>query len=190
MRERTLRFDRQGSDPTCDVATVAACTKHSSHSLKLPRTGTSQRPDNQPDTLSRVRRFVRYRVCLPANQAAAFFKMSRSISSSRTLRRSFVISALSAVVRPSVRRPASRSSCFCQFMIVWRATWNSVASEFSYDRSGPAPRSYAGLRRIRTDLCHGRLFLCKTESVHVSGSTPNNTIDARLRDANNERKRN
>ncbi len=63
-----------------------------------------------------------------ANHAAAFFKISRSISSSRTFLRNLATSTLSAVVRPSERRPASRSSCFNQLVIVRRAISYSRAT--------------------------------------------------------------
>ena len=46
-----------------------------------------------------------------ANQAVAFAKMSRSSRSRRFSRRSLTISWRSAVVRPSFRRPSSRSAC-------------------------------------------------------------------------------
>ena len=52
-----------------------------------------------------------------ANQAAAFFRISRSSRSVAFSRRSRCISVRSAVVRPSARRPASRSAWRTQFRI-------------------------------------------------------------------------
>jgi hypothetical protein len=49
-----------------------------------------------------------------------------------------VSSLCSWVVRPSSRRPASRSSCLSQFMIDWRATPNSSDREFMLRPPRPA----------------------------------------------------
>ena len=50
-----------------------------------------------------------------ANQAVAFAKISRSSRNRRFSRRSLAISWRSAVVRPSLRPPSSRSACRTQF---------------------------------------------------------------------------
>jgi hypothetical protein len=60
-----------------------------------------------------------------ANQAAAFERMSRSCFKRRTSRRKRASSARSALVRPSVRLPASRAACWIQFRIVWADGSNS-----------------------------------------------------------------
>ena len=50
-----------------------------------------------------------------AKKAAAFFRISRSSRRTRFSRRRRRSSARSSVVRPSVRRPVSRSACLAQF---------------------------------------------------------------------------
>src|SRR5271165_2121944 len=66
-----------------------------------------------------------------ANQAAAFDSISASSFRRLFSRRRATSSLCSSVVRPSPRRPTSRSSCFCQFMIDCRATSNSRATSFT-----------------------------------------------------------
>src|SRR5690606_39242876 len=63
-----------------------------------------------------------------ANQAAAFDKISRSVFSCFTSRRSRPSSSRSAVVRPSARRPSSRSAWRTQLRIAWLDGSNSFAS--------------------------------------------------------------
>ena len=63
-----------------------------------------------------------------ANQAAAFFRMSRSILSRLTSRFSSLISLRASVVSPSLRRPSSRSAC-SQFRIVCADGSNSRAKD-------------------------------------------------------------
>ena len=69
-----------------------------------------------------------------ANQAAAFFKMSRSSRSILFSRRSRRNSARSSVVSPSSRRPSSRSA--------WRSQ-SSGSSGRTARTAGPAPRASA-----------------------------------------------
>ena len=69
-----------------------------------------------------------------ANHAAAFDKISRSVSSCRMRLRSRAFSSWSALVKPSLRRPASRSARLIQLRTVWRASLNSSASS-----SAPRP---------------------------------------------------
>jgi len=62
-----------------------------------------------------------------ANQAAAFANISRSIFSWRFSRRSLLSSSRSSVVRPSSRRPSSRSACRTQARIDTGDGPNSLA---------------------------------------------------------------
>jgi hypothetical protein len=54
-----------------------------------------------------------------ANQAAAFFRISRSSLTGLFFRRRRCNSARSSVVRASLRTPWSRSACFTQFRMAW-----------------------------------------------------------------------
>ena len=63
-----------------------------------------------------------------ANQAAAFERISRSSRSRRFSRRSRNSSSCSSVVRPSARRPSSRSVWRTQLRIAWAEASNSRAS--------------------------------------------------------------
>ena len=63
-----------------------------------------------------------------ANQAAAFDKISRSMRNCLFSRRNRASSFRSCVVRPSARRPSSRSACATQLRIVGSEGSNSFAS--------------------------------------------------------------
>ena len=114
-----------------------------------------------------------------ANQAAAFDKMSRSTFSCRFSRRSRVSSVRSAVVRPSVRRPASRSAWATQLLIDCAVGSNSPA-EVLGGTSGSDQRDqlFAKLRRIRSSgSWHRGLLLPQGLGVHESGSGPDLLLD-------------
>src|SRR5712691_10306190 len=64
-----------------------------------------------------------------AKKAAAFFRISRSCSSTRTRRRSWATSVRSSVVRPSSRRPSSKSA--------WRTQWLRDSNETPRSRATP-----------------------------------------------------
>jgi len=75
---------------------------------------------------------VRFDSC--ADQAAYFFRISRSSRSVRFSRRRLASSSRSSVVSPSVRLPASRSAWRTQFRIAW-----AVGSKSSARLSGVRP---------------------------------------------------
>src|ERR1700722_13220703 len=64
----------------------------------------------------------------PANQAAAFERISRSTRSWRFSRRSRLSSSRSAVVRPPSPRPPLRADCVTQFLIDCAVGSNSAAN--------------------------------------------------------------
>jgi hypothetical protein len=82
-----------------------------------------------------------------ANQAAAFFKISRSSRSWRFSRRRRVSSARSSVVRPSRRPPSSRSACLTQARMTRRRARTSARDSGS--PTGPDQPSVGGTRRVR-----------------------------------------
>jgi hypothetical protein len=80
-----------------------------------------------------------------ANQTAAFRRISRSSRSALFSRRRRRTSSRSSVVRPSARRPASRSACRSQFRIVWADGSNCRPSS-----SGVRPVRASSTRRARS----------------------------------------
>ncbi len=125
----------------------------------------------------RPRRLRRHRVGLPGDtSAAAFARISRPILSRRFSLRSRRSSSRSGLVRPSPRRPSSRSACRTRLRVLSAAGSNSRASE-----SGLRPARYRlhhlppELRRIRfSRLRHRRHLLLhpKASGVHESVATP------------------
>src|SRR5262245_1642650 len=85
-----------------------------------------------------------------ANQAAAFFRISRSCFSCRFSRRNRLSSSRSSVVRPSWRRPSFRSACATQFRIAWADGSNSCASS-----SGVRPARTSSTIRRRNSAGYG-----------------------------------
>src|SRR5256885_12642272 len=85
-----------------------------------------------------------------ANQAAAFFSISRSSRSVRFSRRSWTNSARSSVVSPSVCLPSSRSACRTQFRIDC-----AVGSNFRASASGLCPARTSSIRRRRNSSGYG-----------------------------------
>ena len=73
-----------------------------------------------------------------ANQAAAFARISRSCRSWRFSRRSRWSSFRSCVVRPSSRRPSSRSACSTQLRIVCADGSNSRPAPPAFAQLAPA----------------------------------------------------
>lgn len=94
--------------PTEPTATAAA--RRSSHWATRPAAGTSPPPRAWPASPSRIRRLARNRLALPSEPGCGFFRISRSSRSCRFSRRSRRSSSRSSVVRPSSRRPSSRSA--------------------------------------------------------------------------------
>ena len=89
-----------------------------------------------------------------ANQAAAFFRISRSSRSVRFSRRSRRTSSCSAVVRPSRRCPSSRSAWRTQFRMHWADGSNCRPSS-----SGVRPLRTSSTMRCRNSGGYGpRLF--------------------------------
>jgi hypothetical protein len=84
----------------------------------------------------RIRGLVRFResedrfgsILSRANQAVAFERISRSISSCLTRLRSHPISCRSSLVRPSLRSPVSSCAWRTQLRIVWPEGSNSSAN--------------------------------------------------------------
>ena len=108
-----------------------------------------------------------------ANQAAAFFKISRSSRSWRFSRRSRRSSSRSTVVRPSSRRPSSRSACRTQLRIAC-ARALVLASQLP----GRATRVHQlnhltpVLRRVgRMTSRHSDTSFAQYSGVHQSGAT-------------------
>ena len=85
-----------------------------------------------------------------ANQAAAFFKLSRSSRSRAFSRRRRRRSSRSAVVRPSARRPASRSAWRTQLRLAWADGSNSSPSD-----SGVRPARTRSTSRRRNSPEYG-----------------------------------
>ena len=95
---------------------------------------------------ARLYELVRPRVVESASkafQAATFARISSSSLSLWFSRRRALSSSRSAVVRPSWRRPASRSACCTQLRIVWAVGSNSLAKASGVGRIEPT-RSSAG----------------------------------------------
>ena len=95
-------MDRDGyarSAPRLDAraATALDLAKRRSHWPTPSAPDTSSAPESRPGSRSRVRRGRGRPPFLPANQAVAFARMSRSICNCRTWRRSRVSSSRSAV---------------------------------------------------------------------------------------------
>ena len=129
---RRCRASRGGS-PRCvrtagrrGVPNCRAAATRSNRYWKLPAPGTWSPPGVRPGSPSRARRSPWHRVGLRANQAAApFFEISRSSRNCRFSRRRRRSSSRSAVVRPSERRPSSRSACRTQLRIASAEASNS-----------------------------------------------------------------
>ena len=102
-----------------------------------------------------------------ANQAAAFERISASSFKRLFSRRRSVSSLCSSVVKPSSRRPESRSSCLSQFMIDWRATVNSSEREFMLR---PA-RTRSRILRRNSGGYVGRLDMLDSFAVRTKVST-------------------
>src|SRR5712691_5626927 len=85
-----------------------------------------------------------------ANQAAAFFRISRSSRRILISRRSLVSSSRSSVVSPSARRPSSRSACLTQFRIACAVGSNCFASD-----SGDLPDRTSSTSRRRYSGVYG-----------------------------------
>ena len=116
-----------------------------------------------------------------ANQAAAFFRMSRSIRSrliSRFARRN---SWRSNVVSPSLRRPSSRSACMTQFRIADAEGSNSRASDSGVlpERTSPtiSNRNAGGYRRCFLAIVDPSflplLWKCPRKRVNSTRIIPN-----------------
>src|SRR5208283_2358974 len=109
------------------------------------------------------------------NQAAAFDKISRSSRRIRFSRRRRVSSCRSSLVRPSWRRPLSRSACLTQLRIDCALGSNSFANS-----SGRRPTRTSSiiLRRYFGAYCAwllgvvALLHFPHSASVHQTGSTP------------------
>jgi len=89
-----------------------------------------------------------------ANQAAAFFRISRSTRNWRFSRRRLSSSSRSDDVRPSCRRPSSRSAWATQLRIVWAEGSNSRASF-----SGLLPARTISTIWLRNSCAYGGLDL-------------------------------
>ena len=106
-----------GWSGSCRATPRRACHDWNAHGLatrstrwrRRPALGTSWPPDDGPDSPSRARRPPRYRAGLPSKPGRGFFYISRSSRSWRFSRRSRRSSSSSKLVRPSSRRPSSRS---------------------------------------------------------------------------------
>jgi hypothetical protein len=85
-----------------------------------------------------------------ANQAAAFFRISRSCFSCRFSRRNRLSSSRSSVVRPSWRWLSSRSACATQFRIAWADGSDSCARS-----SGRRPTRTSSTIRRRNSAGYG-----------------------------------
>ena len=86
-----------------------------------------------------------------ANQAAAFFRISRSSRSAAFLSPETLQLPRSSVVRPSRWRLASRSACRTQFRIHYAEGSNSLASD-----SGLRPLRTSSMNRSRYSSGYGR----------------------------------
>ena len=110
-----------------------------------------------------------------ANQAAAFFKISRSSRRRAFSRRKRRTSVCSAVVNPSSRRPASRSAWRTQLRIAWAVGSNSWPID-----SGVRPARTRPISRRRNSAAYGRCvrgivtppYPTLGAGVHETGATP------------------
>src|SRR5262245_30819177 len=113
-----------------------------------------------------------------ANQAAAFFKISRSSRSVAFSRRRRCNSPFSSVVSPSRRWPLSRSACRTQLRIDCPVTSNSLASA-----CGDRPARTNSTRRWRYSGGYGRRDFGIVHSYDPSqkGVSPRNRGNSRNR---------
>src|SRR5262249_31094667 len=110
-----------------------------------------------------------------ANQAAAFFRISRSSRSVAFSRLRRCNSLRSSVVRPSLRRPSSRSAWRTQFEMHWAVGSNSRARS---DGDRPARTSSTIRRRYSSgyglrDFAIVDSYHHKGVRVHETGATSN-----------------
>ncbi len=116
-----------------------------------------------------------------ANQAAAFFRISRSSRSWRFSRRSRPSSSRSTVVNPSSRRPSSRSACRTQLRIAPAEHSNSRANSV-----GVRPPRTNSTICCRYSAANDRTFFdirtppAHSLGVHQIGSTPTSVRDLNL----------
>ena len=114
-----------------------------------------------------------YRVSLSrAKKAAAFFRISRSCSRTRTRRRSCVSSSLSSLLRRPSRRPASTSIRFDQFLSVCAETPSALATS-AIDR--PARTSSTASRR-KSSGYGGRVLGTHTTSFPPGRTDPSDQV--------------
>ena len=132
--------------------------------------GDAQQPAHHPNRKGGLIRFHEpedrfvFGAVSCANQAAAFDKMSRSTFSCRFSRRSRVSSVRSAVVRPAVRRPASRSAWATQLLIDCAVGSNSPARS-----SGVRPARTNATSCSRNSGGYGLLVLGIVDSFYHKG---------------------
>ena len=127
----TARLPVGRLDPIAKHDVSATPLRRSTFTPRIPADRDAQnaaRRSNRPAGLVRSHEFENFggiESVSRANQAAAFERISRSIPSCRTRFWSRETSSCPAEIKPSDRRPLSRSSCLHQFEIVWRESWSS-----------------------------------------------------------------
>ena len=97
-----------------------------------------------------------------ANQTAAFFRISRSLRSWRLSRRSRRSSSSSELVRPSSRRPSSRSAWRTQLRIAEAEHSTPGSAPRAYGPSEPAQPSGAGIPARRVNEFSASEHLLRT----------------------------